>query len=32
MKIPLALLYESDGNVKEPELRYNGNIAYNPIK
>ena len=29
---PLALLYESDGNVKKTELRYNGNITYNPIK
>lgn len=29
---PLALLYESSGNVKRTELRYNGSITYNPIK
>ena len=29
---PMALLYEADGNVKRVELRYNGNITYNPIK
>ena len=29
---PLALLYESDGNLKRTELRFNGNIVYNPIK
>ena len=29
---PMALLYEAEGNVKRTELRYNGNIAYNPIK
>lgn len=29
---PLALLYEAEGNVKKTQLRYNGNIVYNPIK
>ncbi|WP_373161870.1 SusC/RagA family TonB-linked outer membrane protein [Phocaeicola dorei] len=29
---PLALLYEAEGNVKKTQLRYNGNIIYNPIK
>lgn len=29
---PLALLYEAEGNVKKMQLRYNGNIVYNPIK
>lgn len=29
---PMALLNEADGNVKRVELRYNGNITYNPIK
>ncbi|WP_455667982.1 SusC/RagA family TonB-linked outer membrane protein [Phocaeicola sp.] len=29
---PLALLYEADGNVKKTQLRYNGNLVYNPIK
>lgn len=29
---PLALLYETEGNVKKTQLRYNGNIVYNPIK
>lgn len=29
---PLALLYESSGNVKNTFLRYNGSIQYNPIK
>lgn len=29
---PLALLYEAEGNVKRTQLRYNGNIVYNPIK
>ena len=29
---PLALLYEAEGNVKNTQLRYNGNIVYNPIK
>lgn len=29
---PMALLNEADGNVKRVELRYNGNIIYNPIK
>ena len=29
---PLALLYEDEGNVKKTQLRYNGNIVYNPIK
>lgn len=29
---PLALLYEAGGNVKKTQLRYNGNIVYNPIK
>ena len=28
---PLALLYEAEGNVKKTQLRYNGNIVYNPI-
>ena len=28
----LALLYEAEGNVKKTQLRYNGNIVYNPIK
>ena len=32
MKNPLALLYEAEGNVKKTQLRYNGNIVYNPIK
>ena len=29
---PLALLYEAEGNVKKTQLRYSGNIVYNPIK
>lgn len=29
---PLARLYECYGNVKNTEMRYNGNIVYNPIK
>lgn len=29
---PLALLYEAEGNVKKTQLRYKGNIVYNPIK
>ena len=29
---PLALLYEAEGNVKKTQLRYNGNIVYNPTK
>ena len=29
---PLALLYEAEGKVKKTQLRYNGNIVYNPIK
>ena len=29
---PLALLYEAEGNVKKTQLRYNGNIVYNPNK
>ena len=29
---PLALLYGAEGNVKKTQLRYNGNIVYNPIK
>lgn len=29
---PLALLKESDGEVKTTEMRYNGNITYNPIE
>ena len=29
---PVALLYEAEGNVKKTQLRYNGNIVYNPIK
>ena len=29
---PLALLYEAEGNVKKTQMRYNGNIVYNPIK
>ncbi len=29
---PLALLYEAEGNVKKTQLRYNGNIVYNPLK
>lgn len=29
---PLALLHESDGNVKNTTLRTHGNITYNPIK
>lgn len=29
---PLALLYDAEGNVKKTQLRYNGNIVYNPIK
>lgn len=29
---PLALLYEAEGNVKKTQLRYNGNVVYNPIK
>ena len=29
---PLAVLYEAEGNVKKTQLRYNGNIVYNPIK
>lgn len=29
---PLALLYESEGNVKNTQLRFNGNAIYNPIK
>ena len=29
---PLALFYEAEGNVKKTQLRYNGNIVYNPIK
>lgn len=29
---PVALLEECDGNVKKNELRFNGNLVYNPIK
>ncbi len=29
---PVAMLYEADGNVKHTQLRYNGNLVYNPIK
>lgn len=29
---PVALLEECDGNVKKNELRFNGNMVYNPIK
>ena len=29
---PLALLYEAEGNVKKTQLRYYGNIVYNPFK
>lgn len=29
---PLALLYEAEGNVKNTQMRYNGNVIYNPIK
>ena len=31
-EIRWALLYEAEGNVKKTQLRYNGNIVYNPIK
>lgn len=29
---PVGLLEECDGNVKKTELRFNGNVVYNPIK
>ncbi|MFC6102169.1 SusC/RagA family TonB-linked outer membrane protein [Olivibacter domesticus] len=29
---PLSRLYESDGKQDSTEMRYNGNISYNPIK
>lgn len=29
---PLALIHESDGNVKNTTLRYHANLTYNPIK
>lgn len=29
---PVALLEECDGNIKKNELRFNGNLVYNPIK